>query len=122
VSLDNDVIVQLKFVVVQECTGDPPEVAVYADVVYPVIADPPLDNGAAHVTKVEVGPGFTVTLSGVEGVVSGTAAREFEFVLVPIPFTARKRIEYVVPLVSPVIVNGSLNVPAFDHVPPLFIE
>ena len=46
------------------------------DTVYPVIAEPPLDDGAVQLTTAEESPATALTLVGVPGTVAGVTAPE----------------------------------------------
>jgi len=70
-----------------------------------VIGDPPLDDGATHVTVAWALPGAATTPVGDPGSVAGvTDADALEGELVPIAFFAVTVNVYAVPFVSPVTV------------------
>ena len=100
----------------------PPVIAEYADAVYPVIAEPPFDDGANQLTVTAVCPASTATCCGEDGAEAGVAEVADEAALVPIALTARSFTEYAVPFVSPLTVNVSESVPAsVQLVPPLVL-
>ena len=93
------------------------------DTWYPVIALPPLLNGAAHAIETRPLPGCTLKLRGTNGAVAGatgvpgTPADK----LAPTLFIARTLKLYDVPLVSPVKV-WLVMLDAFTQDTPLFCD
>ena len=78
--------------------------------VYPVIGDPPVEDGGVKLTVAWALPGVAVPIVGAPGTVAAgvTEFEAEEAVPVPTAFLAVAVNVYTVPLVSPVTVNGEL--------------
>ena len=80
-----------------------------------MIAAPPLDAGAVHVTVACVFPAVAITFVGAPGTVAGVTVTPADAGLV-LPFVAVTVTVYVVPFVSPLTVH--VSAPAVVHVAP----
>ena len=85
---------------------------------YPVIADPPLETGAAHDTPACPAPAVTAGDVGAPGVVNGVTDRDADAAPVPAAFADVTVTVYVVPLARPVIVHVVADGPAAQDCPP----
>ena len=84
-----------------------------------MIADPPSDDGALHVTVACPFPAVADTLVGVPGVVAGvTASEAAEALLVPVLLVAETVKVYAVPFVRPVTVVVSAPLDQLAVAPP----
>jgi hypothetical protein len=85
---------------------------------------PPSSDGALHDKDTELLPAAPLGAAGAEGVVRGVPGATSLTGLNPVEVTMRSAIEYVVPLVRPVIESG-LTVEVgdrVDHDSPLLVE
>ena len=91
-----------------------------------MIALPPVEAGAVHVSDTELAPSVPARLVGVPGTVTGVVDDEFdEYEPVPLALVAATRNRYAVPLVKPVTVTDvAVDVPSTNvvHVEPAFDE